>query len=95
LETVMKKIKITSQYNRPRWTTIDHQQHDFELCANERKYERHTKIYTDGSKKEEEEVGYAVVWEEQTIKMKIHPQNSIYSAEQSAIINAIYSTCKK
>jgi hypothetical protein len=36
------------------------------------KYERHTKIYTVCSKKEEE-VGYAVVWEEQTIKKKIHP----------------------
>jgi hypothetical protein len=51
------------------------------------KYERHTKICTDGSKKEEE-VGYTVVWQEQTIKRKIHPQNSIYSGEQSAIINA-------
>jgi hypothetical protein len=59
------------------------------------KYERHTQIYTDGSKKEEEEVGYAVVWEEETIKKKIHPQNSIYSTEQSAIINSIYSTWKK
>jgi hypothetical protein len=51
------------------------------------KYEHHTEIYTDGSKKEEG----AVVWEEQTIKRKIDTQNSIYSAEQSALINAIYS----
>jgi hypothetical protein len=28
---------------------------------------------TDGSNKEEEEVGYAVVWEEQRIKRKINP----------------------
>jgi hypothetical protein len=48
-----------------------------------------------GPKKEKGEIGYAVVWEEQTIKRKIHPQNSIYSAEQLAIINAIYNTWKK
>jgi hypothetical protein len=60
----------------------------------EENYEHHTKIYTDGSKKEED-VGYAVIWEEQTIKRKIHPQNSIYRAEQSAIINATYSLWKK
>jgi hypothetical protein len=29
----MRKIEIISQFNRPLWTTIDHQQHDFELCA--------------------------------------------------------------
>jgi hypothetical protein len=52
------------------------------------KYECHTKIYTDGFKKEEK-VEYAVVWEEQTIKTKIHPQNSIYSTEHPAIIYAI------
>jgi hypothetical protein len=73
----MRKIEITPQCNRPPWTTIDHQQHDFELHAivrgsnNQRyraetnriwkeKYEHHTKIYTDGPKKEEE-VGNAVV----------------------------------
>jgi hypothetical protein len=53
-------------------------------------FPRHTKIYTDG----EDEIRYTVVWEEQTIKRKIHPLNSIYSAEQSAIINAIYITWK-
>jgi hypothetical protein len=56
------------------------------------KYEHHSKIYTDGSKKDEK-VGYAsVVLSENTIKRRQFPQNSIYSAEQSAIINAIYST---
>jgi hypothetical protein len=97
--------------NRPPWTTINHQQHDIELCAiaqgsnNQRfcvekyrilreKYERHTKMYIDGSKKEEE-VKYAIVSEEQRIKRKIHSQNSIDSTEQSAIINAIYNTWKK
>jgi hypothetical protein len=37
-------------------------------------------------------VGYAVVLSESTIKRRQFPQNSIYSAEESAIINAIYST---
>jgi hypothetical protein len=43
----------------------------------------------------QERVGYAVVCEEQTIKRKIHPQNSIYSAEQSVIIKVIYSPWNK
>jgi hypothetical protein len=55
------------------------------------KYEHHSKIYTDGSRKDEK-VRYAVVLSESTIKRKQFPQNSIFSAEQSAIINAIYST---
>jgi homospermidine synthase len=58
------------------------------------KYKRHTKIYTDGSQKEEKD-RYAVVWEKQTIKRKIHSQNSIYSADQSAIINVIYNTWRR
>jgi dsRNA-specific ribonuclease len=53
------------------------------------KYEHHSKIYTHGSKKDEQ---VAVVLSESTIKRRQFPQNSIYSAEQSAIINAIYST---
>jgi ribonuclease HI len=40
----------------------------------------------------DERVGYAVVLSESPIKRRQFPQNSIYSAEQSAIINAIYST---
>jgi hypothetical protein len=54
-------------------------------------YEYHSKIYTDGSKKDER-VGYAVVLSGSTIKRRQFPQNSIYSAEQSAIINAFYFT---
>jgi hypothetical protein len=44
----------------------------------------HTKIYTDGSKKEEKLGGGTN-----------DKKNSIYSVEQTAIINAIYSTWKK
>jgi hypothetical protein len=66
--------------------------HRFRLATNrmlKEKNERHTKMYRDGSEREEE-VGYAVIWEEQTIIWQIHPHNSIYSAEQSAIINATW-----
>jgi hypothetical protein len=90
------------------WTNIDHNRFDYELCAIRRsasndstqtetfrilneKYEHYSKIYTDGSKKDEK-VGYAVVISENTIIRRQFPQNSIYSAEQSAIIKAIYST---
>jgi hypothetical protein len=101
------QIERSPQYFGP-WTNIDHNRFDHELCAirrganNERyqaetfctlneKYEYHSKIYTDGSKKDEK-AGYAVVLSDSTIRRRLFPQNSIYSAEQSAIINAIYST---
>jgi archaellum biogenesis ATPase FlaH len=38
-----------------------------------------------------DKVGYAVVKEEHTIKKRILPQNTVFSAEQSAIIEAIQS----
>jgi archaellum biogenesis ATPase FlaH len=38
-----------------------------------------------------DKVGYAIVKEEHTIKKKILPQNTVFSAEQSAIIGAIQS----
>jgi hypothetical protein len=107
----MRKIEITPQYTIDNhgapWTTIDQQHHDFKLCASARGsnnqrfrkktnwiFKENAKIYTVGPK-EEREVGYAVVWEEQMIKRKINNKNSINNAEQSVIINAIYSTWKK
>jgi hypothetical protein len=47
--------------------------------------EDYVKIYTDGSKMVDK-VGYAIVKEEHTIKKKILPQNTVFSAEQSTII---------
>jgi ribonuclease HI len=49
---------------------------------------KHVKIYTDGSKMGDK-VGYVVDKEEPTIKKRILPQNTVISAEQSAIIEAI------
>jgi hypothetical protein len=108
LQIDTRKIERSPQYSRPPWTNIDHNTFDYELCAIRRgasierlqaetfrilneKYEQHNKIDTDGLNKDEK-VGYAVVLSESTIKRRQFPQNSIYSAEQSAIINAIYST---
>jgi ribonuclease HI len=53
-------------------------------------YGKHVKIYTDKSKMGDK-VGYAVVKEEHTFKKRILPQNTVFSAEQSAIIEAIQS----
>jgi ribonuclease HI len=53
-------------------------------------YGKHVKIYTDRSKKGDK-VGYAIVKEEHTIKKRVLPQNTVFSAEQSAIIGAIQS----
>jgi hypothetical protein len=44
-------------------------------------YGKHVNIYTDGSKMGDK-VGYAVVKEEHTIKKRILPQNTGFSAEQ-------------
>jgi hypothetical protein len=49
------------------------------------------RIYTDGSKMGDKVVGYAVVKEEHTFKKRILPQSTVFSAEQSAIIEAIQS----
>jgi hypothetical protein len=65
LQLDMRRIEITPQHNRPPLTTIDHQQHDCKLCAIVRGSKNHRfrvetnqilkeKIYTDGSKKEED-----------------------------------------
>jgi hypothetical protein len=51
-------------------------------------YGKHVKIYTDGSKMGDK-VGYAIVKEEHT--KRILPQNTVLSAEQSAIIGVIQS----
>jgi ribonuclease HI len=53
-------------------------------------YGKHVKIYTDGSKMRDK-VGYAVVKEEHTIKKRVLLQNTVFSAEQSAIIEEIQS----
>jgi hypothetical protein len=53
-------------------------------------YGKHVKIYTDGSKMRDT-VGYVIVKEEHTIKKRILPQNTVFSAEQSGIIGAIQS----
>jgi hypothetical protein len=44
-----------------------------------------TSRFTGGSKMEDK-VGYAIVKEEHTIKKRILPQNTVFSTEQSAII---------
>jgi ribonuclease HI len=107
LQIDTREIERSAKYFRPPWTNIDYNRFEYELCAIRRgasnkryqaetvcilngKYEHHSKIYTDGSKKDEK-VGYAVVLSESTINKKTIPTNSIYSAEQSAIINANYS----
>jgi hypothetical protein len=53
-------------------------------------YGIHVKICTDGSKMGDK-VGNAIVKEEHTIKKRILPQNTVFSAEQSAIIDTIQS----
>jgi hypothetical protein len=43
----------------------------------------------------EDKVGYAIVKEEHTIRKRILPQNTVFSADQSAIIGAIQSEKNK
>jgi hypothetical protein len=51
-------------------------------------YNDHTRIYTDGSKKEEK-VGYAVVTDQQSTQRRIRDKSLIFSVEQEAVIGAI------
>jgi hypothetical protein len=39
----------------------------------------------------QERLGYAVIWNHQKITKIVRPQNTIYSAEQSAIMTAIHN----
>jgi hypothetical protein len=61
------------------------------VCILEEKYKHRTNVYTDGSKKEER-VGYSVIWNHQKFKKRVRPQNTIFSAAQSAKQTAIHST---
>jgi hypothetical protein len=86
LQIDTRKIERSPQYFRPPSTNIDHNRFVIRrgasnerfqaetFCILNEKYEHHSKIYTDVKKKDE--------------KVGQFPQNSIYSAEQSAIINA-------
>jgi ribonuclease HI len=56
---------------------------------NTKKYERHVKIYTDGSKKDER-AGYAVITTIRTYRRRVHQQINVFSTEQEAIIKAIW-----
>jgi hypothetical protein len=53
------------------------------------KYERHQKIYTDGSKKDER-AGYAVITPNRTYRRREHQQSTAFNIEQEAIIKAIW-----
>jgi hypothetical protein len=53
------------------------------------KYNEHLKIYTD---KTDEKIGCAVITPDQKFRKRLKTQNTVYSAEQEAIIKAIYVT---
>jgi type I restriction-modification system DNA methylase subunit len=55
----------------------------------EEKYNEHIKIYTDCFKKDEK-VECAVISPDQKFRKRLKPQKKVYSAEQEAIIKAIY-----
>jgi hypothetical protein len=103
---IMKK-EMASRYDRPPWKPVNKKQFEVGLSAfrprisRERymtemartlheDYEKHVKIYTHRSKMGDK-VGYVIVKEEHTIEKRILPQNTVFSAEQSAIIKAIQS----
>jgi hypothetical protein len=103
----IRRIRMSSRYDGPSWKPVNEKHFDARLSAfgpetsSERyrtktartideDYGKHVKIFTDGSKMGEK-VGYAVVKEEHTIKKRILPQKPVFSAEQSAIIEAILS----
>jgi hypothetical protein len=92
---------MSPRYKRPPWKPVNEKQFGVRLSAfgprtSSERYRTETatldedhgkpvKIYTGGSKMG---VGYAIV-KEHTIKKRILPQNTVFSADQSAIIRAI------
>jgi hypothetical protein len=105
---IRKIKATTPYYLRPPWRKNRNEQIDQSLCAIpkrssivrfyaetakilEEKYNEHIKIYTDGSKKDEN-VGCAVITPDQKFRIRVKPQNMVYSAELKAIIKAIYVT---
>jgi hypothetical protein len=84
-----RKVEKTPDYIRPPWYTYDGISMDWYLqeLINE-KYNDHTRIYNDWSKKEEK-VEYAVVTDQQSTRKRTRDQSSIFSAKQEAIIGAI------
>jgi hypothetical protein len=99
----IRRIELSSRYERPPWKPINGQIQ--RVWTSERyrtetarmldeDYGKHVKIYTDGSNMGDK-VGYAIVKEEHTIKKSILPQNTVFSAEQVAIIEAIHSEKNK
>jgi hypothetical protein len=47
-------------------------------------YERHEKIYTDGSKKDER-AGFLVITPNRTYRRRVHQQSTVFSTEQEAV----------
>jgi hypothetical protein len=95
----IRRMETLSRYDRPPWKPVDEKQHDVRLSAfgpgtSSERYRTDTartlEADYDGSKIGDK-VGYAIVKEEHTIRKRILPQNTVFSAEQSAIIGAIQS----
>jgi hypothetical protein len=94
-----RKVEKTPDYIRTPWYIDDGKSMDWSLCkmrkgtpneillVNE-KYNVHTRIYIDGSKKEEK-IGYVVVTDQQSTRRRISDQSSIFSEEQDSIIDVI------
>jgi hypothetical protein len=57
----------------------------------QKKYNEHIKIYTEESKKYGK-FGCVVITSDQKFKKRPKPQNTVYSAEQQALIKANYVT---
>jgi hypothetical protein len=57
----------------------------------EEKYNKLIRIYMDDSKKDEK-VGCSMITPDQKFRKRLKPKNTVYSAEQEAIIKAIYVT---
>jgi hypothetical protein len=103
----IRRIKKLSRYHRPPWKSVEEKEYNIRLSAfgpemsSERyrtvmtttlevDYRKHVKIYTDGSNIGDK-MGYAIVKEEHTIRKIFLPQNTVFSAEQSAIIGSTQS----
>jgi hypothetical protein len=81
-----RRIEMVPRYDIPPWKPVNGSSERYRTVSArtlDENYGKHVKIFTHGSKMGDK-VGYAIVKAEHTIKKRILPQNTVFSAEQSA-----------
>jgi hypothetical protein len=85
----IRRIEMVPRYDIPPWKPVNRSSERYRTVSArtlDKDYGKHVNIFTHGSNMGEmgDKVGYAIVKAEHTIKKRFLPQNTVFSAEQSA-----------